>query len=64
MDSDVRRQGVFRGAERPDMDMMDSPDILDSEYFSLETLIQAGSFDPYSSRTVFDVEPLGYLANA
>ena len=37
MDPDVCRQGVFRGAERPDMDMMDSPDILDFEYFSLET---------------------------
>ena len=37
MDPDVRSQGVFRGAERPDMDMMDSPDILDFEYFTLET---------------------------
>ena len=37
MDLDVCRQGVFCSAERPDMDMMDSPDILDFEYFTPET---------------------------
>lgn len=27
-------------------------------------LFDAGAFDAFSSRTVFDAEPVGYLANA
>jgi len=33
-------------------------------YAVFDKLIQAGSFDAFSSRTVFDVEPAGYLANS
>ena len=35
-----------------------------ASYAVFDKLFQAGAFDPYSSRTVFDVEPAGYLANA
>ena len=35
-----------------------------ASYAVFDKLIQAGAFEPFSSRTVFDVEPAGYLANA
>ena len=35
-----------------------------ASYAVFDKLIQAGAFAAFSSRTVFDVEPAGYLANA
>ena len=37
---------------------------LPANYAVFDKLIQAGVFEPFSSRTVFDVEPAGNLANA